>query len=126
MLRRPIGLALGAAGLVLLIGSVLTWGAARLTSGGFDLGRVLAGIGAIFAITGAYLAMFNEQRRVGAWGAIGGGVVALVILERSAREARIGYGFMLAIVGTVAVLTLAVISLLGWAAAPPQRRPDED
>ena len=126
VLRRPFAYALAGAGLALVIASIFRWGSARLGSTSFDFGRVLAGLGGLFAIAGAYAGVYNEQRRVGAWAAIGAGGIALVLMVFAAREARIGYFFILAFIATIAIITIGVVSLFDAAAEPPQRRLDEE
>ncbi len=125
-LKRPIGYALAGAGLLLVVGSITTWGAARLGATDIAFGRVLAGLAGLFAIASAYTAVFNEQRRVGGWTATGGGAIALLIIVLAARQARVGWGFILAFLAASAVITLGVVTLGNAAAAPSLRRPDDE
>ncbi len=125
VLDRAVGLALAVAGAVLVLGAVLSWGPARIISDGFPLARVLAGLSGIAALVGAYLGMFGEQRVNGGWLAIGASIVALVVLYLSAREAGIRIGYLIALVGALAVLAVGVASIRPSAAAPSGRTETE-
>lgn len=104
-LRNPLAIGLLVACVLLFVGAALTWGSARLMDpGSFPIGRILAGFGGLAGLVGLYLAYFDERRVTGSAVAIAAGGVTFGVMYLYAREANLGFGFMLALVGSLALI----------------------
>jgi hypothetical protein len=115
---------LAGAAVVLFFGAALDWGPWRLMkSSQFSLARALTVLAGVAALAAAYLGLAGEKRRDVAVVAMMSGLIAVLMIVLYSREAGIGYGFIITILGSVAVISLAVLALSHLGAAPPD--PDE-
>jgi hypothetical protein len=108
-----------AAGVILVLGgSLLTWGSARLLDpGSFPIGRVLAGFGGLSAMIGLYFAFFDSQRISGSAVAIAAGTVVLAIMYFYTRAAQLKLGFMLTLLGSIALIVVGAVGMSDLGAA---------
>lgn len=107
-----------AAVLLVLGGSALTWGSARiLDPGSFPIGRVLTGFGGLAAAVGLYFAFFDSQRISGSAIAIAAGTVVLAIMYFYTRAAQLKLGFMLTLLGSVALIVVGALGMSDLGAA---------
>ena len=111
-LHRFLAIGLTAAAVLILLGAALTWGPFRLMDpGSFPIGRVLAGFGGLGGLFGLYIAYFDNNRITGSAIAIAAGVVTFVIMYFYARAAHLGIGFMLALLGSLALIVAGAIGM---------------
>ncbi len=123
-LDKRLAVAMGVAAVVVLAGAALTWGPFRLMgSGDFPIGRLLAGFGGLAGLLALYLGYFDRNRFVGSAAAVAAGLVTFSIMYLYAREARLGIGFVLALLGSQALMTVGVLGILGRRAAT---QPEEE
>ncbi len=116
---RFLSWSLAGAAAVLFLGAALDWGHWRLTTSDLSIARVLTGLAGVGALASAYLGLAGEKRRdVGALALLSGGI-ALLVVAFYAREAGIGYGFIVTILGTFTVVVLAALALSHFGASPP-------
>lgn len=115
-LDRRFSWALVGAAALLFVGALLDWGPWRLTDANFPIARVLIVIAGFAAFAAAYLGLALEKRRDVALVAMLSGLISILVLFTYARRAAIGYGFIVTILGTLAVLTIAVLALTHLAA----------
>ncbi len=118
-LARHLSWALVGAAAVLWVGATLDWGPVRLTNSNFPIGRVLVVLAGFAAFAAAYLGLALEKRRDVALVAMLSGVIAVLVIVMFSRRAGIGYGFIVTILGAVAVISIAVLAL-SHLGAPPQ------
>ena len=118
-LARHLSWALVGAAAVLFVGASLDWGPVRLTNSNFPIGRVLVVLAAFAAIAAAYLGLALEKRRDVALVAILSGLISVLVIVMFARRAAIGYGFIVTILGAMAVISIAVLALSHLGAPPP-------
>lgn len=103
---------LAAAVLLVLVGSALNWGSARLLDpGSFPIGRVLAGFGGLSAMIGLYFAFFDGQRVNGSAVTIAAGAVVLGILYFYMRAAQLKLGFVLTLFGSIALIAIGAVGM---------------
>jgi hypothetical protein len=121
-LGNHLAIGLLVASALLLAGAALTWGSVRLLDGDFPVGRLLAGMGGLAGLFGLYLAFFDQRRVTGSAVAIAAGGVTFVVLYFYAREARLGSGFMLALLGSLALIGVGAFGMSNQGAAdrPPK------
>lgn len=81
---------------------------------------MLAGFASLAA---AYLSLALEKRRDVALVAMLGGLIAVIVILMYARRAGIGWGFIVTILGTVALISISVLALSHLGTPPPG--PDE-
>lgn len=111
-LHNVLAVGMVAAAVLILAGAALTWGPFRLLDpGSFPIGRVLAGFGALGGLFGLYLAYFDSNRTTGSAVAIAAGVITFVIMYFYARAARLGIGFMLALLGSIALIVVGAVGM---------------
>ena len=111
-LSNPLAAGLGVASLFVLLGAALNWGPFRLLdSGSFPIGRLLAGFGGVAGLVGLYLAYFDRRRITGSAVAIAAGSVVLAIMYFYTRAARFGIGFMLALLGAIALIVVGAVGM---------------
>lgn len=110
-LARGLSWSLVGVAVLLFVGAFLDWGPWRLTDANFPIARVLVVIAGFAAFAAAYLGLALEKRRDVALVALLSGLIAILVVITYARRARIGYGFIITILGTVAVITIAVLAL---------------
>ncbi len=122
-LARRFSWSLVGAAAILFLGALLDWGPWRLTDADFPIARVLIVIAGFAAFAAAYLGLALEKRRDVALVALLSGLISILVLITYARRAAIGYGFIVTIFGSLAVLTIAVLALtqLGAGEAPPDK-----
>ncbi len=118
-LARHLSWALVGAAVVLWVGATLDWGPVRLTNSNFPIERVLVVLAGFAAFAAAYLGLALEKRRDVALVAMLSGVIAVLVIVAFSRRAGIGYGFIVTILGTVAVISIAVVALSHLGAPPP-------
>ncbi len=110
--QRVAGL-MAAAAVAVLLGAALTWGPFRLLDpGSFPIGRILAAFGGLGGLVGVYLAYFDRSRVTGSAAAIAAGLVTFCILYLYARAAHLGIGFVLALLGSQALIAAGVVGML--------------
>ena len=110
--------------MLILGGAALTWGPFRLMDpGSFPIARLLAGFGGLGAILAVYLGHFDRNRVAGSAAAIAAGVVTFCIVSLYARSARLGIGFILALLGSQALVAAGV---LGMRQSPEDTEEDDD
>lgn len=108
--RLALGLLIAAA--LILAGAALTWGSARLMDpGSFPIGRILAGFGGVAGLVGLYLATFDTRRETGSAVAIAAGGVVLIVMYLYTRAAHLGFGFMLALLGSIALIVIGAVGM---------------
>jgi hypothetical protein len=118
-LARPLSWSLvGAAGL-LFVGALLDWGAFRLTNSSFPFARFLVVLAGFAALAAAYLGLALEKRRDVALVGFLGGLIAVIVILMYARRAGIGWGFIVTILGTVALISISAFALSHLGAPPP-------
>lgn len=117
-LARHLSWALAGAAVVLWVGAILDWGPVRLTNSNFPIERVLIVLAGFAAFAAAYLGLALEKRRDVALVAMLSGVIAVLVIVVFSRRAGIGYGFMVTILGAVAVISIAVLALSHLGAPP--------
>jgi hypothetical protein len=111
-ISTPLAIGLGSAALLVLVGAALNWGPFRLLdSGSFPVGRLLAGLGGVAALVGLYLAYFDRRRTTGSAVAIAAGSVILAVVYFYTRAARMGIGFMLALLGAIALIVVGAVGM---------------
>lgn len=111
-LHHLLAWGLAAAIVVVLAGSALNWGSARLLEpGSFPIGRVLTGFGGLSAMIGLYFAFFDGQRVSGSAVAIAAGTVVLAIMYFYTRAAQLKLGFFLTILGSIALIVIGALGL---------------
>ena len=122
-LARHLSWSLVGVGALLFLGALLDWGAFRLTNNNFPFARLLVVLAGFASLAAAYLGLALEKRRDVALVAMLGGLIAVIVILMYARRAGIGWGFIVTILGTVALISISVLALshLGM---PPQD-PDE-
>lgn len=109
---RRLAIAMGAAAAAILLGAALTWGPFRiLDPGSFPIGRLLAAFGALGGFLAVYLAYFDRSRVTGSAAAIAAGIVTFCVAYIYARAARLGFGFMLALLGSQALVAAGVAGI---------------
>lgn len=109
---------LGVAVVLILGGSILSWGSARLLDpGSFPIGRLLAGFGGVGAMLGLYFAFFDSQRISGSAIAIAAGTVVLAIMYFYTRAAQLKLGFMLTLLGAVTLIFVGALGMSDLGAA---------
>jgi hypothetical protein len=108
-----------AAGVILVLGgSLLTWGSARLLDpGSFPIGRVLTGFGGLSAMIGLYFAFFDSQRITGSAVAIAAGTIVLAIMYFYTRAAQLKLGFMVTLLGSIALIAVGAVGMSDLGAA---------
>ena len=117
-LHSWVAIGLVVAVVMVLGGAALTWGSARLLEpGSFPLGRVLAGFGGLGAMVGLYLAFFDARRITGSAVAIASGLVVLAIMFFYSRAANLGIGFMVALLGSIALIIAGAVGMSDYGAA---------
>lgn len=118
-LDRRLAILMGAAATAILLGAALGWGPFRiLEPGSFPIGRLLAAVGGLGGLLALYLAYFDRSRVTGSAAAIASGGVTFAIMYIYARAARLGIGFILALLGAQALVAVGVVGML--------RRPSDD
>lgn len=123
-LDRMLAIGMAVAAVAVLVGAALTWGPFRLMDpGSFPIGRLLAGFGALGGLFGLYLAYFDSNRITGSAVAIAAGVITFVVMYFYARAANLGIGFMLALLGAMALI---VVGALGMSRHGGATLPDDD
>ena len=116
---RRLAIAMTVAALAILAGAALTWGPFRLLDpGSFPIGRLLAAFGGFGGLLAVYLAYFDRSRVTGSAAAVAAGIVTFVIIYLYARSARLGIGFVLALLGSQALVTVGVLGMMGRGARP--------
>ncbi len=111
-IKRPLAIAMAAGAAAVLAGAALTWGPFRLLDpGGFPIARLLAGFGGLGGLLAVYLAYFDRNRFIGAAAAASAGVVTLCIAYLYAREARLGIGFIITVLGAQAMIAAGVMGV---------------
>lgn len=122
-LDRRLAILMGAAAAVILLGAALSWGPFRiLDPDSLPIGRLLAGFGGLGGLLALYLAYFDRSRVAGSAAAIAAGVVTFAIVYIYARSARLGIGFILALLGSQALVAVGVV---GMTRRPVDDAPDE-
>jgi hypothetical protein len=120
---RRLAILMGVAATVILLGAALSWGPVRiLDPGSFPIGRLLAGFGGLGGLLALYLAYFDRSRVTGSAAAIAAGVVTFAIAYIYSRSAGLGIGFMLALLGSQALVAVGVV---GMTRRPVDDAPDE-
>lgn len=123
-LNRWLAIGMAVAAVFILIGAALTWGPFRLLDpGSFPIGRLLAGFGALGGLVGLYFAYFDSNRVTGSAIAIAAGVVTFVVMYFYTGAARLGIGFMLALVGAIGLIVVGVLGMSSHGGALP---PEEE
>ena len=112
-LGSALAIGLLVASLLLLLGAALAWGPTRLLDGDFPIGRLLAGMGGLAGLVGLYLAFFDQRRVTGSAVAIAAGAVTFAVVFLYAREANLGLGFMLALLGALALIGVGAFGMAG-------------
>lgn len=110
-LARHLSWSLVGAAVLLFVGALLDWGSVRLTNANFPIARLLVVVAAFAAGAAAYLGLALEKRRDVALVALLGGLIAVLVVIAYARRADIGYGFIVTILGVVAVVSTAILAL---------------
>jgi len=110
---KRIAIAMAVASAVILAGAALTWGPFRLFDpGSFPIARLLAGFAGLGGLLALYLAYFDRSRTQGAAGAIAAGFVAFCVLFLYMRAARLGIGFILALLGSQALIAAGILGMV--------------
>ncbi len=110
-LTRQLSWALAGAAALLFLGAVLDWGSFRLTNTNFPIARVLIVVAAFAGVAASYLGFAQEKRRDVTVVAALSGLISVLVLLLYARRAGIGYGFIVTILGTVAMITIIALVL---------------
>ncbi len=122
-LDSRLALVLGGAAALILIGAALNWGSARLFDpGSFPIARTLAGFAGVAGLIGLYFAYFDRERLIGSALAVSAGGVLLGILYFYMRAAQLKLGFVLTLVGAIA---LVLVGVSGMSARGEPSPPDE-
>ena len=119
-LARGLSWALAGAAAILFLGAILDWGPVRLTNSNFPIGRLLIVLAGFAAFAAGYLGLALEKRRDVALVAILSGIISVMVIVMYARRAGIGYGFIVTILGAVAVISTSVLALSHLGAPPPE------
>ncbi|MCP4964103.1 MAG: hypothetical protein GY926_02595 [bacterium] len=111
-LNRWLAIGMAVAATFILIGAALNWGPFRLLDpGSFPIGRLLAGFGAFGGLVGLYFAYFDSNRITGSAIAIAAGVVTFVVMYFYTGAARLGNGFMLALLGSIGLIVAGTLGM---------------
>ncbi len=110
-LHNLLAIGMVAAAVLILLGAALTWGPFRLLDSDFQIGRILAGFGALGGLFGLYLAYFDSNRATGSAVAIAAGIVTFVVAYLYARAAHLGIGFMMVLVGSIALIVVGALGM---------------
>jgi hypothetical protein len=122
-LDRRLAIMMGIAAAAVLLGAALSWGPFRiLDPGSFPIGRLLAAFGGLGGLLGLYLAYFDRSRVTGSAATIAAGVVTFAIMFVYARAARLGIGFIFAMLGAQGLVAVGVLGMLG---RPAGTEPEE-
>jgi len=109
---RRLAVVMAVSAVFILGGAALTWGPFRLMDpGSFPIARLLAGFGGLGAILAVYLGHFDRNRVAGAAAAIAAGIVTFCVVVLYARSARLGIGFILALLGSQALVAAGVLGM---------------
>jgi hypothetical protein len=92
--------------------------------GSFPIGRALAGFGGLAALVGLYLATFDARRETGSAVAIAAGIIVLIVIYLYTRAAHLGFGFVLALLGSIALIVIGAVGMTEAGAAA--RHHDDD
>ncbi len=111
--------------MVLFAGALLDWGPVRLTNSNFPIGRVLIVLAGFGTFAAAYLGLALEKRRDVALLALISAVIAVLVIIMFSRRAAIGWGFIVTILGSAAVIAVSVLAL-SQLGAPPEEPPEDD
>jgi hypothetical protein len=110
---RRLAISMGAAAALILLGAALSWGPFRiLDPGSFPIGRLLAGFGGLGGLLALYLAYFDRSRVTGSAAAVAAGIVTFAVVYLYARSARLGIGFVLALLGSQALVAVGVLGMI--------------
>ena len=113
-MSKRVAIAMGLAAAAILAGAALTWGPFRLMDpGSFPIGRLLAAFGGIGGLLGLYLGYFDRSRVSGSAAAISAGIVTFCVVFVYTRAARLGIGFVLALLGSQALIAAGVAGMMG-------------
>ena len=110
---KRVAIAMAVASAVILIGAALTWGPFRLFDpGSFPIARLLTAFGGLGGLLALYLAYFDRSRTQGAAAAIAAGFVTFCVIFLYMRAARLGIGFILALLGAQALMIAGVLGMM--------------
>lgn len=123
-LAKHLSWSLVGAAAILFVGGLLSWGPVRLTNSNFPLERLLVVLAAFGTVAAAYLGLALEKRRDVALVAMISGVIAVLVIVMFARRAAIGWGFIVTILGAVAVFSVSILALSSLG-APPETSNDD-
>jgi hypothetical protein len=118
-LARHLSWALVGVAVIFFVGAIFDWGSYRLTDSNFPIARVLIVIAGFAALAAAYLGLALEKRRDVALVATISGLISALTLVLYSRRAGIGYGYIVTILGTAAVISVTVLALSHLGAPPP-------
>ena len=110
-LAKPLAWGFGGAAGLMLASAFLNWGPWHLSDGVLAIERLLIALAGLAALASAYLGIAGERCRDVAVVALLSGLIAIIVIGLYAREAGIGYGFFVAVMGAAAVVTIAVLAL---------------
>jgi hypothetical protein len=118
-LSTPLAIGLIVATMLILAGAAMTWGSARLFDpGGFPIARALAGFGGVAGLLAIYLAYFDRRRFTGAAVAVATGIVVFGIVLVYMRAARLGLGFLLSMFGSIGLIVVGTLAIVGIRTRP--------
>ena len=122
---KRLAIAIGIASAVVLAGAAFSWGPFRLMdAGSFPIGRLLAGFGGLGGLVGLYLGYFDRSRISGSAATISAGIVTFCVAYLYTRSARLGFGFVLTLLGSQALIAAGIIGLMGRDRRDGETEPD--
>ncbi len=118
MRRSLVSPLLGSAVLVAL-GALLGWGPYHLIGDTtFPFARVVAGVAAVAAAIGIYLASRRHRRASGVPVIVAAAVLSLLALYAYANEAGLRIGFLVSFLGVAGLGALGAVAMTRWGATP--------
>jgi hypothetical protein len=118
MRRSLVSPLLGSAVLVAL-GALLGWGPYHLIGDTtFPFARVVAGVAAVAAAIGIYLASRRHRRASGVPVIVAAAVLSLLALYAYANEAGLRIGFLVSFLGVAGLGALGGVAMTRWGATP--------
>jgi hypothetical protein len=127
-MRRSLVSPLLASAVLVALGALLGWGPYHLIGDTtFPFARVVAGVAAVAAAVGIYLASRRHQRASGVPVIAAAAVLSLLALYAYANEAGLRIGFLVSFLGVAGLGALGVVAMTGWGATPRNGpTPEED
>lgn len=122
---RRLAILMGSAAVAILVGAALNWGPFRIFDpSSFPIARVLAAVGGLAGLLAVYLAYYDRSRFTGSAVAAAAGFVTFAVAYIYVRSAHLGFGFVLALVGSQLLTVVGVIGVLGSRSPNSNEQPE--